>query len=172
MLTLYYSTGSSSMATHIALYEVGAPFEAKLTELHNHAHRAPEYLSVNPEGKVPTLVIDGRPLTEVAATLWYLARRYPEAGLMPQFGDIEAEARVISWMSFIAATIHPSRRQGDDPGAPPSMPPSSASDRTNGPPAAIRLPTSTCSGCSGGLSTRSARRRATPIRTCRRIMTA
>jgi len=114
MLTLYYSTGSSSMATHIALYEVGAPFEAKLTELHKHAHRAPEYLSVNPEGKVPTLVIDGRPLTEVAATLWYLARRYPEAGLLPQFGDIEAEARVISWMSFIAATIHPSRRQGDD----------------------------------------------------------
>src|SRR5437660_2048568 len=59
-------------------------------------------------------MIDGRPLTEVAATLWYLARRYPEAGLLPQNGDIEGEARVISWMSFIAATIHPSRRAGDD----------------------------------------------------------
>jgi glutathione S-transferase len=59
-------------------------------------------------------MIDGRPLTEVAATLWYLARRYPEAKLLPQYGDIQGEARVISWMSFIAATIHPSRRAGDD----------------------------------------------------------
>jgi glutathione S-transferase len=50
----------------------------------------------------------------VAATLWYLARRYPEAGLLPQYGDIEGEARVISWMSFIASTIHPARRAGDD----------------------------------------------------------
>jgi glutathione S-transferase len=112
MLTLYFSPGSSSMATHIALHEVGAPFEARLTSLHEDAHHAPEYLAVNPEAKVPTLVIDGRPLTEVAATLWYLGRRYPEAGLLPQFGDIEAEARVISWMSFIASTIHPARRIG------------------------------------------------------------
>ena len=115
MLTLYYSPGSSSMATHIALNEVGAPFELKLTALHRNENRSPEYLAVNPEGKVPALIIDGRPpLTEVAATLWYLARRYPEAGLLPQFGDIEAEARVISWMSFIAATIHPARRTGDE----------------------------------------------------------
>jgi glutathione S-transferase len=112
MLTLYFSPGSSAMATHIALHEVGVPFEAKLTSLHQDAHHAPEYLAINPEAKVPTLVIDGRPLTEVAATLWYLARRYPEAGLLPQQGDVEAEARVISWMSFIASTIHPARRIG------------------------------------------------------------
>ena len=114
MLTLYYSPGSSSMATHIALHEVGVPFELKLTALHRDENRAPGYLAVNPEGKVPALIVDGRPLTEVAATLWYLARRHPEAGLLPQFGDIEAEARVISWMSFIASTIHPARRIGDD----------------------------------------------------------
>ena len=112
MLTLYFSPGSSAMATHIALNEIGVPFEAKLTALHENAHRAPGYLAINPEGKVPTLMIDGRPLTEVAATLWYLARRYPEAGLLPQQGDIEAEARVISWMSFIASTVHPARRIG------------------------------------------------------------
>ena len=114
MLTLYFSPGSSSMATHIALNEIGVPFEAKLTALHEHKNRAPDYLAVNPEGKVPTLMIDGRPLTEVAATLWYLARRYPEANLLPQYGDIEGEARVISWMSFIASTIHPARRTGDE----------------------------------------------------------
>ena len=114
MLTLYFSPGSSSMATHIALNEIGVPFEAKLTALHEHKNRAPDYLAVNPEGKVPALMIDGRPLTEVAATLWYLARRYPEANLLPQYGDIEGEARVISWMSFIASTIHPARRTGDE----------------------------------------------------------
>jgi glutathione S-transferase len=103
------------MATHIALNEIGAPFELRLTALHRQENRTPEYLAVNPEGKVPALVIDGHPpLTEVAATLWYLARHYPEAGLLPQYGDIEAEARVISWMSFIAATIHPARRVGDE----------------------------------------------------------
>jgi len=46
--------------------------------------------------------------------LWYLARSYPAAGLLPQFGDIEAEARVISWMSFSASTIHPARRAGNE----------------------------------------------------------
>jgi glutathione S-transferase len=102
------------MATHIALHEVGAPFELRLIALHRQENRVAEYLAVNSEGKVPTLAVDGRKLTEVAATLWYLARRYPEAGLLPQYGDIEAEARIISWMSFIAATIHPARRAGDD----------------------------------------------------------
>ena len=115
MLTLYYSPGSSSMATHIALNETGAPFELKLIELYWHDNRNAAYLRVNPEGKVPTLVADGgAALTEVAATLWYLARRFPEAGLLPQYGDVDGEARVISWMSFIAATIHPSRRAGED----------------------------------------------------------
>jgi len=74
MLTLYYSPGSSSMATHIALHEIGVPFELKLTALGRNEHRAAEYLAINPEGKVPTLMIDARPLTEVGATLWYLAR--------------------------------------------------------------------------------------------------
>jgi glutathione S-transferase len=56
-------------------------------------------------------VIDGRPLTEVAGILVYLAKRFPEAILLPA-DDIEAEAQAISWMSFIAATVHPARRQG------------------------------------------------------------
>jgi glutathione S-transferase len=113
MLTLYFSPGSSAMATHIALHEVGVPFERKLVALAQNENRRPEYLAINPEGKVPSLVIDGHILTEVAGTLWYLARSYPEAGLLPQ-GDIEAEAQVVSWMSFIASTIHPARRAGGE----------------------------------------------------------
>ena len=111
MLVLYLSPGSSSMATHIALHEIGVDFEPRWVSLAKREQFAPEYLAINPEAKVPTLVIDGRPLTEVAATLYYLAKRYPATGLWPE-GDLETEARAISWMSFIASTIHPARRIG------------------------------------------------------------
>jgi glutathione S-transferase len=74
--------------------------------------RSPSYLALNPEGKVPTLVIDGRPLTEVAAILFYLARTYPDAQLLPD--DAEGQAQAISWMSFIASTLHPARARGLD----------------------------------------------------------
>lgn len=113
MLTLYFAPGSSSMAPHIALNEIGVPFEAHPISFRNRDNRTAEFLALNPEGKVPTLLVDGRPLTEVAGILYYLARRYPEAGLLPA-GDVEAEAHVVSWMSFIAATVHPARRQGID----------------------------------------------------------
>jgi glutathione S-transferase len=113
MLTLYFAPGASSFAVHIALYEIGVPFDAKPMSFRNNDTRLPEFLKLNPEGKVPTLLIDGRPLTEVAGILFYLARRFPEAGLLPH-GDIEAEAQAISWMSFIASTLHPARRQGLD----------------------------------------------------------
>lgn len=111
MLTLYYCPGSSSMAPHMALNEIGAPFEARLISLKLKQNRAPDYLAINPEGKVPTLVIDGRPLTEVAAILFYLAKRFPEAKLLPA-NDPETEARAVSWMSFTAATLHPARSKG------------------------------------------------------------
>lgn len=110
-LTFYFAPGSSAMAPHIALREIGVPFEARPLSFARREQRAPAYLALNPEGKVPTLLIDGRPLTEVAGILYYLARRFPESGLWPA-GDIEAEAQAVSWMSLIAATIHPARRQG------------------------------------------------------------
>jgi glutathione S-transferase len=113
MLTLYLSPGSSSMAPHIALHEIGVEFESRWISFAKREQFAPEYLALNPEGKVPTLLVDGRPMTEVAAILYYLARRFPAAGLWPE-GGLEAEAQAISWMSFIASTIHPARRIGID----------------------------------------------------------
>ena len=113
MLTVYMSPGSSSMATHIALHEVGVAFEPRWVSFAKREQHSPDYLTVNPEGKVPALIIDGRVMTEVAATLYYLARRHPEAGLWPQ-GGIEAEAQAIAWMSFIASTVHPARRIGNE----------------------------------------------------------
>jgi glutathione S-transferase len=110
MLTLYFAPGSSSMAVHIALHEIGVAFEARPLSFKNDL-RTPAFLDLNPEGKVPVLVIDGRPLTEVAAILFYLAKRFPEAELLPR-DDLEAEAQALSWMSFIASTLHPARKRG------------------------------------------------------------
>jgi glutathione S-transferase len=111
VLTLYFGPGSSSMAVHIALNEIGVPFEGRPLSFAKREQNAPGFLALNPEGKVPVLLIDGRPLTEVLAILYYLAKRFPDAALLPQ-GNVEAEARAISWMSFIASTLHPARKQG------------------------------------------------------------
>jgi glutathione S-transferase len=113
MLTLYFAPGSSSFAVHIALHEIGVPFEGKPMSFHKDDLRSARYLALNPEGKVPTLIIDGRPLTEVAAILYYLAKRFPDAGLLPH-DDLEADAQALSWMSFAASTLHPARRRGLD----------------------------------------------------------
>jgi len=75
MLTLYFAPGASSMAVHIALHEIGVAFEGKPMSFKKNDMRSPDFLAVNPEGKVPTLLIDGRPLTEVAAILRDAAKR-------------------------------------------------------------------------------------------------
>lgn len=98
------------MAPHIALREIGVPFEARPLSFARKELRSAAYLSTNPEGKVPALLIDGRLLTEVAAILYYLACRYPEAKLWP--GDLEQQAHAVAWMSFAASTLHPARQLG------------------------------------------------------------
>jgi len=110
-LTLFFVPGSGSMAVHIALHEIGIPFDARPMSFARREQRGPEFLAINPEGKVPTLLIEGRPLTEVAAILFYLAKRFPDAELLPK-DNLEADAHAISWMSFIASTLHPARRRG------------------------------------------------------------
>ncbi|MGE0154010.1 MAG: glutathione S-transferase family protein [Reyranellaceae bacterium] len=110
MIALYLAPGASSMAAHIALNEIGAAFEIRPISFARQEQRAAGFLALNPEGKVPVLLIDGLVLTEVAAILFYLARRFPQAGLLPD--DAAAQAQAISWMSFIAATVHPARQRG------------------------------------------------------------
>jgi glutathione S-transferase len=113
MLTLYLAPGSSSMAPHIALNEIGVPFEMKPLSFAKEEQCSPAYLAINPEGKVPALLIDDHVLTEVAGILFYLAKRFPAAHLLPE-GDIEAEARAVSWMSFTAASLHGAHRRGPE----------------------------------------------------------
>lgn len=114
MLTLFYTPGTSSFAPHIALHEVGASFEAVPLSLSKGELKTPEYKSINPTGKVPTLLVDGRPLTEVAAILYYIAKRFPDARLLPDDTDVESQAQVLSWMSFVASGIHPIWSKGLD----------------------------------------------------------
>lgn len=111
MLTLYMAPGSSSMAPHIALHEAGALFRTVPVSFANREHKSAAYLRINPEGKVPTLLIGEKPLTEAAAILYFVARRYPAANLLPPH-DPESQAHAIAWMSFIASTLHPARRAG------------------------------------------------------------
>jgi len=114
MLKFYFSPLTSSLATHIALLECGAEYEPHPTLMAQKATRSPEYLAINPAGKVPALVTDnGTVISEVAATLYYIARQYPAGGLWPE-GDVEAEAQVISWMSFAASTMHGARLGGPE----------------------------------------------------------
>ncbi len=166
MLTLYFAPGSSSMAAHIALHEIGVPFESRPLSFRRKETLDPAFLAINPHGKVPTLMIDGRPLTEVAGILFYLARRFPEAGLLPT-DDIEAEAQVVSWISFIASSLHPARRQGLEHARGVYAVPDQRLGARDW--AIIRSPTSICSGCSGGSAPRSIRSQASS-RTCWRTM--
>ncbi len=126
MLTLYYSPGACSMASHIALEETGAPYEAKLVSIAKGEHRTPEYLAVNPRAKVPALRIDDRVLTENAAILFYVAHAFFDARLLPL--DPLDGARCLSTLAWFSNTVHPSfartlrpERFAADPAAEPAV---------------------------------------------------
>ena len=106
MLKLYYASGSSSLASHVALEEAGAQYETQLINEDAGEHRTEAYLRVNPRGKVPALrLADGSVLVENIAIQAYIARSHPVAGLLPQAaGD---EARALALMAFFATAVHP-----------------------------------------------------------------
>ena len=78
MYILYYSPGTASMAVHQALLEIGAPHELRKVDFETQAQKSAEYLALNPNGMVPTLIVDGQPHYECAALLMLLAERHPE----------------------------------------------------------------------------------------------
>src|SRR5229473_1734773 len=106
MLTLYYSPGACSMASHIGAEESGAPYEPKQILIAKGEQKAPDYLKINPRGKVPALKLDdGAVVTENTAILSYLAKRFPEKNLLPK--EPGAEARCLSMMAWLSNTVHP-----------------------------------------------------------------
>ena len=103
MLTLYYGPGACSMASHIVLDESGEKYESRRMDLPKGEQRTPEYLKINPLGRVPALLLDdGSPLTENTAILPYLGKRF---GLWPT--DPLKEARALSIIGFFATSVHP-----------------------------------------------------------------
>ena len=87
MYQLYYSPGSAALVVHQALLEIGAPFELVKLDTENREHKQAKYLAMNPNGTIPTLVIDGTSHYETAALLLALVERHPEAQLAPAVGD-------------------------------------------------------------------------------------
>ena len=113
MMTLYFSPGACSLASHIGLEETGAPYEAKPILLAKGQQRTEEYQKINPRGKVPALSVDGKILVENTAILTYLARRFPEKKLMPT--DPAEEARGIGTMCWFSSIVHPSYQRVNRP---------------------------------------------------------
>jgi glutathione S-transferase len=109
MYTLYYSPGSASMAVHLALLETGVPYRLERMDFDRKQQRDPAYLRLNPQGQVPTLVIDGQPYTESAALVMMLTERHPESGLAPQPGTAERN-EWYQWIVFMSNVLGASFR--------------------------------------------------------------
>ena len=105
MLRLFYSPGSCARASHIALEEAGADFEAVLVDLKTGAHKTPEYMAINPKARVPALQTDRGILTENPAILAYVAQTYPAAKLAP-LDDPFAFAEMQAFNAYLSSTVH------------------------------------------------------------------
>jgi len=105
-MKLYLSPGACSLAPHIALHEIGVPFNGLKVDLKSHkVADGTDYYSVNPKGYVPLLELDnGERLTEAAVILQYIADRKPGT-LAPAFGSIE-RYRLMEWLNFVATEVH------------------------------------------------------------------
>jgi glutathione S-transferase len=103
MLTLYTNPMSRGRITRWMLEEVAQPYEVRVLGF-GEPMRTPEFLRLNPMGKVPVLVDDGQVLSEVAAICVWLAERFPEAGLAPAPGT-PARAAYLRWLFFIAGPL-------------------------------------------------------------------
>ena len=108
-LELYFAPGACSFVPHVALEAVkaatGQAFEPKLVKLHKGEQKTPEYLAMNPNGQVPVLVADGKPLNQIVAICDFLDRSFPKAGLLP--AEPWARAQAMSQLAWMNNTVHP-----------------------------------------------------------------
>jgi len=119
-LTLYHHPQSRSAGARVLLEELGVDYRIELMDLQAGEQRRPEFLALNPLGKLPTLVDDGTVVTEQVAIYLHLADRFPEAGLAPAVGD-SARGSYLRWMVYYASCFEPAvvdRAQKRDPAEP------------------------------------------------------
>jgi glutathione S-transferase len=126
MLRFFYASNTCALATHIALEDAGAEYEAVRLDFGGEEQRKPEYLSVNPKGRVPALATEQGVLTETPALLAWVAQSYPAAKLAP--ADPFGFARAQAFNNYICATVHVAHahkmrgyRWADDPAAHEAM---------------------------------------------------
>ena len=105
MIKLFYAPHTCALASHIALEEVGADYELARIDIDAKDHHKPEYLAINPKGRVPTMVTERGILTETPAILVFIAQSFPQAGLAP-VEDPFAFARIQEFNSYLCATAH------------------------------------------------------------------
>ena len=104
---IYGALGSGAFSSEAALAEAGADYRFERMSLKANEQRKPEFLAINPSGKMPALRLpDGAIVTESLAILLAIADRFPEAGLLPQAGS-DARAEAYRWLAFMAAEIYP-----------------------------------------------------------------
>ena len=108
MLILHYYPSNASFAPHVLLYELGVPFQLQLVDRTQGAHKAADYLKLNPNGLIPVLVDGEQVLYETAAILMHLADayspRHPQAQLAPPLGSAE-RAQYYKWMLWLSNTM-------------------------------------------------------------------
>jgi len=106
MMKLYWAPRSRSFTALWLMEETGQPYERVLTDITSGAQKTPEYLAINPMGKVPALADGDATLAEAAAICAYVAERYPQARLAPPLGDIR-RAKYLYWLFFSPGCIEP-----------------------------------------------------------------
>jgi glutathione S-transferase len=105
MLKLYVAPGTCALASHIALAEAGADYTVEKLDMKANQQNSPEYLKLNPKGRVPTLVTDRGVLTETPAMLAFIAQTFPKARLAP-LDDAFAFAQAQAFNSYLCSTVH------------------------------------------------------------------
>ena len=109
MYTLYYAPGAASMLPHLVLLETGAAHALQAVDIAARQQKSADYLKLNPNGLVPTLLVDGTPMAEAAAQALLLAERHPEAGLAPAAGSAQ-RLPFLQWLFHFANTLQPAFR--------------------------------------------------------------
>jgi glutathione S-transferase len=105
-IVFYHSPMSRGRIVHWMLEEAGAPYEVKLLRIDQREHKLPDYLAINPMGKVPAIVHRGTVVTESAAICAYVADAFPQAHLAPQSDDPK-RGTYLRWLFFGAGCLEP-----------------------------------------------------------------
>lgn len=111
MIKLYYSPGSCALASHIALEEAGAEYETIRVDFGTEEQKNPEFLHINPKGRVPALTTEKGILTETPAILVFISQSFPDTGLAP-LDDPWALGQAQSFNNYLCATVHVAHAHG------------------------------------------------------------